>query len=177
MALGPVERGHLVEQRLVALGGLAALLDLVLDGLEVGVGELELHDAEVLERVGRAGHVVVGEGPQHEDDGVDLADVAEELVAEALALAGPRHQAADVDELHGGRHDVLALAHLGQRVEPVVGHPGHADVGVGGGERVGRGERAAARRARCTARTCRRWGDRRTRTAPWRQAYEPIGPT
>ena len=35
-------------------------------------------------------------------------------------------------------------AHLGQQAEPVVGHLGHADVGVGGGERVGRGERTAA---------------------------------
>ena len=61
----------------------------------------------------------------------------------------------------------LRLAHRGERVEAVVGHLGHADVGVGGGERVGRGQRAAARRARCTATTCRRWADRRSRTVPW----------
>ena len=36
------------------LAALRRLLDLVLDRLEVGVGELELDDAEVLERVGRA---------------------------------------------------------------------------------------------------------------------------
>ena len=36
------------------------------------------------------------------------------------------------------------LAHLGQAVEAVVGHLGHADVGVLGGEGVGRGQRAAA---------------------------------
>ena len=65
---------------------------------------------QVLEGVGRAGHVVVGEGPQHEDDGVDLADVGQEPVAEALARAGPFDQPADVDELHGGRHDLRGCA-------------------------------------------------------------------
>ena len=41
--------------------------------------------------------------------------------------------------------DVAALGHLGQPVETLVGHLGDADVGVLGGERVRRGERAAAR--------------------------------
>ena len=48
------------------------------------------------------GDVVVGEGPQHEHDGVDLADAAQEPVAEPLALAGPLDQTADVDDLHRG---------------------------------------------------------------------------
>ena len=52
------------------------------------------------------GHVVVVERPQHEHDGVDLADVAEEVVAEALALARALDQAADVDDLHRGVDDV-----------------------------------------------------------------------
>ena len=90
------------------------------------------------------GHVGVGERPQHVDDGVDLADVGQEAVAQALALAGPLDQPADVDELHAGGHHVAAGGHRGQRVEPVVGHLGHAHVGVAGGEGVGRGERAAA---------------------------------
>ena len=60
--------------------------------------------------IGRPGDVVVVERPQHEHDGVDLADVGEELVAEALALARPLDEAADVDDLHRGVHDVLRLA-------------------------------------------------------------------
>ncbi len=131
---------------------------------------------EVLERVGRAGDVVVGEGPQHEHDGVDLADVAEELVAEALALAGALDQAADVDELHGGRHHVLALAHRGEARRGAwsgtLAMPTFGSVVANG---VGRGQRAAARRARCTATTCPRWGGRRTRTAPWASRVR-VGP-
>ena len=40
-------------------------------------------------RVLGTGHVVVGEGPQHEHDGVGLTDVGEELVAQTLALDAP----------------------------------------------------------------------------------------
>ena len=49
------------------------------------------------------GHVAVLEAAQHVGDGVDLADVGEELVAQALALAGAAHQAGDVDEFELGR--------------------------------------------------------------------------
>jgi hypothetical protein len=41
--------------------------------------------------------------------GIGLADVGEELVAQAFALAGPGHQAGDVDELDDGRLDLLRL--------------------------------------------------------------------
>ena len=140
-----LQRGDLLAERLVELGLARRLVEPLLDRLEVGEGELDLDDAQVLDRVGRARHVVVDERPQHEHDGVDLADVGEELVAEALALAGALDEAADVDDLHGGVHDVAALGHLGQAVEALVGHLGDADVRVLGGERVRRGERAAAR--------------------------------
>ena len=38
------------------------------------------------------------EAAQHVDDGVDLADIAEELVAQPLALRRAAHQAGDIDE-------------------------------------------------------------------------------
>ena len=138
------EGSELVAERAVELGLALGLGEALLDGLEVGQRQLQLDDAEVLDRVGRARHVVVLERPQHEHDGVDLADVGEELVAEALALARPLDEPADVDDLHGGVHDVAALRHRRQPVEALVGHLGHADVGVLGGEGVRRGEGAAA---------------------------------
>ena len=67
--------------------------------------------------------------------GVGLADVREELVAQALALAGARHEACDVHELHGGGHDARRMVDVRQRVEARVGHGHHAHVGLDGGER------------------------------------------
>ena len=107
--VGDVEGGDLVGDGPVLLGRLAPLLDLVLDRLEVGQGQLDLEDPQALERVGRAGHVVVLERPQQVHDRVDLADVGEELVAESLTGAGPLDQAPDVDELHAGRHTLREL--------------------------------------------------------------------
>ena len=52
--------------------------------------------------------VVILEAAQHMDDRVDLADVAEELVAEPFALRRAAHQAGDVDEGELGRDDLLA---------------------------------------------------------------------
>ena len=116
------------------------LVEPLLDGLEVGECEFEFDDAEVLERVGRAGDVVVDERPEHEHDRVDLADVGEELVAEPLTLARPLDEPTDVDDLDGGVDDVLRLRHRGEAIEPVVGDLGDADVRVLRGERVRGGE-------------------------------------
>ena len=48
-------------------------------------------------------HVGVGEDPDDLADRVGLADVGEELVAQALALRRAADQPGDVDEPHGGR--------------------------------------------------------------------------
>ena len=143
--VGPPQRGELVAERAVELGLPLGLGETLLDGLEVGERQLELDDAQVLQRIGRAGHVVVDERPQHEHDGVDLTDVGEEAVAEPLALARTLDEPADVDDLDGGVHDVAAPRHLGEPVEALVGHLGDADVGVLGGERV-RAQRGPRRR-------------------------------
>ena len=116
----------------------------LLDGLEVGERQFEFDDAEVFERIGRARDVVVDERPEHEHDGVDLADVGEELVAETLALAGTLDEPADVDDLDRGVDDVLRLRHRGEPIEPVVGDLGDADVRILRGERVRGGERTTA---------------------------------
>jgi hypothetical protein len=143
--LSGIEGGDLVGQRPVGPGCLAALGDLVLHRFEVGQGELQLEDPKVLERIVRARYLRVGEGPQEVDDGVHLADVGQEAVAEPLALAGTFDQPADVDELHARRHHVAAGRHGGEGVQAPVEHLGHAHVGVAGREGVGRGQRTAPR--------------------------------
>ena len=58
--------------------------------------------------------VVVGEAADDLRDRVGLADVREELVAEALALARAADDAGDVDERHGGGQDALGVEDLGE---------------------------------------------------------------
>ena len=57
-------------------------------------------------------HVGVLEAAHHLHDGVDLADVGEELVAESLALARALDQTGDVHELDRRRNDDVGLGDL-----------------------------------------------------------------
>ena len=103
--------------RRLDLGFLVALLRLLdevghalLEALEVGEHQLGLDRLGVGDRIDPAldmGDVAALEAAQHMDDRVDLADVAEELVAEALALRGAAHQPGNVDEFELGL-DLLA---------------------------------------------------------------------
>ena len=139
---GPTQGGHRGAQRRIALGRPTHLVELLLRRVQIGQGEFHLDDPQVLQRIRRAGHVGVGEGPQHEHDGVHLADPGQELVAQALPLGCPLDQPPDISELHAGWHDLARGAHLGQPVQTIIGHLGHADVRVRGGEGVRSGQRA-----------------------------------
>ena len=73
------------------LARFASAVDAPLEAVEVGQHQLGLDDLGVAQRIDDAfdmDHVRIGEAAEHVDDGVDLADVGEELVAEAFALAG-----------------------------------------------------------------------------------------
>ncbi len=111
----------------------------LLDGLEVGQDHLGLDRRDVTGRIHLAvdvADVLVAEDPRHLADRGRLPDVREEPVAEALTLAGAAHDAGDVHELDGGGDDPRGVEESGERREPRLGHPDHADVGLDGRERV-----------------------------------------
>ena len=85
-----------------ALERLLRALDALVDGLEVLEAELGVDGADVGDRIDAAldvDDVVVLEAADDVRDRVGLADVREELVAEALALGCAAHEAGDVDEV------------------------------------------------------------------------------
>jgi hypothetical protein len=74
----------------------------------VGEDQLRGDDLDVTDRVDRSGHMVdvlVLETTDDLNDGIDLPDMGEKLVAQALALAGALDQAGDIDELDSRRDD------------------------------------------------------------------------
>ena len=74
--------------------------------LEVGQHQFGFNDLGVGDRIDRPSTWVTSpivEAAQHIGDGVDLADIGEELVAEPFALRGAAHQAGDIDEGQPGR--------------------------------------------------------------------------
>ena len=108
-ALDEVERllGFLVA----ALRLLLERGDALLQALEIGEHQLGLDRLDVGDRIDLAldmDDVAVLEAAHDVGDGVDLADVGEELVAEAFALRRAAHEAGDVDEGEPRRDDLLA---------------------------------------------------------------------
>ena len=62
-------------------------------------------------------------------DRVDLAQMAEKLVAEPLPLRGAAHQPGDIDEFELGRHDLRRFREAGADLEALVRHRDPADIG------------------------------------------------
>ena len=121
---------------------------------------------EVLERVGRAGHVVVVERPQHEHDGVDLADVGEERLPRPSPLLAPSTSPPMSTNCTVACTTLRLCDIAASRSSRSSGTLATPDVGVLGGEGVRRGQRAAAGEGVVQRLTCRRWGARRTRSVP-----------
>ena len=80
--------------------------------------------------------VLVVKTADYMDDGVRAADVLQELVAEASTLAGALDKARDVHEFDDRGGLLLGVVHLGELVQPLVGHGHHADVRLDGAERI-----------------------------------------
>ena len=80
--------------------------------------------------------VVVVEAAHDMDDGIALADVAEELVAEAGTLACALDEAGDVHELHDSGGLLVGLPDLSQLVQPLVRHGHDAAVRLDGAEGI-----------------------------------------
>ena len=61
---------------------------------------------------------------------IDLADVREKLIAEALPLACPFDDSSNVDQLEGRRHNLLRNDKVRDSSEPIVRYADNAFVGL-----------------------------------------------
>src|SRR5690625_3786715 len=66
--------------------------------------------------------IVIVEAAHHMRDGVGLANVGQELVAQAFALRRPGDKAGDVHKLHGGGDDFFRFDDFGQSILAWIGH-------------------------------------------------------
>ena len=120
------------------LVALLRLLDQIghalLEAFEIGEHQLGLDRLRVGDRIDPPldmGDVAALEAAQHVDDRIDLADIAEELVAEPLAVRGAAHQPGNVDEFELGLdHLHLEAAIARDLLQARVGHGDAADIGL-----------------------------------------------
>ena len=121
------------------LAFLAKRIAAALQAFHVGDHQLGLDRVCVADGIDAAldvHHVGVFETAQHIGDGVDFADVAEKLVAEAFALGGAAHEPGDVDERQPRRNRSSRARDLAQLVEARIGHADVTDVGLDGAKGI-----------------------------------------
>ena len=81
-------------------------------------------------------HVVVIETPDNMCNGISLADVAQELVAETLALGSAGNESSDVDELNDGGQRLLGVDEFRKNPETAIWNECHSAVRVDRRERI-----------------------------------------
>ena len=69
------------------------------------------------------------------NNSVGGADIAQELVTQALAFRGALHQARDVDNFHSSRHHAGGMFNLHQFIQALVGDGNNAHVRLNGAKR------------------------------------------
>ena len=92
-------------------------LNLLIDGREVGERQFRVDDFDVFDGVhvtGNVNHIFVVEATDDVRNGIALADVREELVAEAFAFARAGDETGDVHKFHRSGHDALGLHDFSQ---------------------------------------------------------------
>ena len=112
------------------------------DRIHVGKNQLKINGLNIAGRINGAVHmndVFIFKATNHMNDGIYLADVAEELVAKTLAVACTLHQTGNVHKFDGGRRYLLRMIHSCQIVQTAVRHQYNARVRLNGAERVIRG--------------------------------------
>ena len=70
------------------------------------------------------------------DDGIHLANMGKELVAQALALGGPLHQPRDIHELDDRRGHLVGGIHLAQLIQPGIRYRHDAHIRFDGAEGI-----------------------------------------
>jgi hypothetical protein len=110
-----------------------------LQAFEVGEHQLGLDRLGVGDGIDAAldmGDVAVLEAAQHVHDGIDLADIGEELVAEPFTLRGAAHEAGNVDEGDARRNELLRPGDVGELPHARVGDGDLAGVRLDGAEGI-----------------------------------------
>ena len=132
-----LEELHLFAGFLIHLGRAGDLGDTALQHFEVRKDQLQIDGLNIAKRVNTSvdmDDILILKAAHYMDDGVNLTDICQELVAQALTLGCALDKSCDIHELdHGGCH-LFRVIHLTQKTDPLIRYRYHADIGVDGAE-------------------------------------------
>ena len=68
------------------------------------------------------GNVITFKAPKYMSDGINFANIRQELIAQAFAFGGAANQACNIDKAHSSGNDLRRAGNMGQLVQTIVGH-------------------------------------------------------
>ena len=107
--------------RAAGAGRFFAAFDHPLDGLHVGQQQLRIDRFNIAQRINAAidvDDVFIFIAADHVQHGIDVPQIAQELIAEAFALRRAAHQAGNIHQLKNGRDDFLGFDVFIDRGQP-----------------------------------------------------------
>ncbi len=141
----PRKEGLLLRQLFVHAGAFFHLRYTALQDLQIREEQFVVDRLDVTRRIDAAlhmNHVRVLKTADHVHDGVHLADMAQKLVAQALALSGTLHQTGNIHKLDGRGSHFFRVIHLPQQADPLIRHRHDPHIRINRAERIIRGLRA-----------------------------------
>ena len=132
---------------IAALGCLFAAVDPPFYQVNVGEHQLQVDGLNIPRRANLAADMddlAVIKAAHHMDDGIHLANMGKELVAQALALGGPLHQPRDIHELDDRGSHLIGGVHLTQLIQPGIRYRHDAHIRFDGAEGIVGSPSAAA---------------------------------
>ena len=118
---------------LVPLGLAGQLVNFLLYLLQVRQDQFQFNNFDIFSWIGNRAdmdHVGVFEAAHDMKQGVCIADMAQELVAQPFSLAGAFHQAGDIHEFDGRLNDPVHFGDLRDPVQPGIRDRDHSLVGL-----------------------------------------------
>ena len=116
--------------------------------LPVCCDKLQIDDFHIVAGIDRACDMVdifIIKNAYHFENGVNFANVRQELITQALSLRGALYETSDIDEFHNGGHFFGGFAHFRQSVEPQVWNGDDADRRINSGKGIIGNKNALAR--------------------------------
>ena len=119
-----LEIGDLRTNFWICLGFFLEARQAPLDSLDICEDELGIDDVDVVFWIDRcfvvADDVAIFKSAHYVHDGVALADIVEEFIAQSFALRRTSYQSRDVNKRDSRRDDLLRMIHIRQNLQALI---------------------------------------------------------
>ena len=120
MCFHPFEKFHFGGDLFVIVSRPGRFGDPSFEHLDICKDQLKIDRLDIPERIDAAVHmddIAVVKAADHMDDGVHLADIGEELIAQSFSFGRAFDKTGDIHEFNDSRHDLCGIIHIRQYLQ------------------------------------------------------------